>query len=161
MKKKNGVTLIECLIALVIIVIASLAALSFFSYGKGGIGKQGNRRAAYEVARMRLEQLMAANVSSVKPPDGNIRWVRYNCAVLPCTWVLTTIPPNPPETVSVEDLPNQQMVTQVQWIDDPTAGTGTATPDVLEFTVKVWFTHNFGANDNFNRVEMKSLRTPS
>ena len=159
---KRGATLIEILIGIIIVAIASIATLSYFSYAKGGIGKTGNRRAALERARQRLEQLMEADVTSITPPaDGAQHW--FTCTGTPCTWsapsaVLVT------QNVSVEDLPTQPIESSVQWVDDPSAGTsgpsGAVIYDALAFDVKVWFTSNFGADDDFNRVHVRTLRTP-
>ena len=143
--------------AILIVVVASIAALSYFSYGLGGIGKQGNRRAALERARERLEQLMAADVLTLEPSDQAVRWLK--CAGSPCTWTLSTTAPSPSETVAVDDLPAQKIETTVQWVDDPAANTG-STRDVLELGVKVWFTSNLGSDDDFNRVHVRTLRTP-
>ena len=64
---KRGVTLIEVLLSIVIVAIASIATLTYFAYAKGGVGKTGNRRAALERARQRLEQMLAANISGITP----------------------------------------------------------------------------------------------
>ena len=148
----------EILVAILIVTVASIAALSYFSYGLGGIGKQGNRRAALERARERLEQLMAANATDLEPSDQTVRWLR--CTGSPCTWTLSATAPSPSETVAVDDLPSQKIETTVQWVDDPAAQTGASTKDVLELGVKVWFTPNGGSDDDFNRVHVRTLRTP-
>lgn len=145
--------------AILVIVVASIAALSYFSYGMGGIGRQGNRRAALERAQERLEQLLAANVDDLKPQDQNVWWVTYEGA--PPIWALSTAPPDPPEMVAVDDFPAQPMVTTVQWQDDAAAQTDQSTQDALVLDVKVWFTSNTGSDDAFNRVHVRALRAPT
>ena len=86
LRRSQGATLIEVLISMLIIVIASIATLQYFGPTKGYIGKSGNRRAALERARERLEQLMAAPQVTLPPQNG----VRYCCAAATCTaisWV--------------------------------------------------------------------------
>ena len=156
-RSQRGVTLIEILIGIIIVAIASIATLSYFSYAKGGIGKTGNRRAALERARQRLEQLMETNVDDIKPADNAPHWLK--CSGSPCTWAFFNAPPGTPETTNVEDLGLQPMETTVQWRDDPSAGTLASTQDALEFGVKVWYIPNSSADDDFNRVYVKTLRT--
>ncbi len=150
--------MVEVLIAILVIAVAAIAALSYFSSGLGGIGREGNRRAALERARERMEQLMAADVNALEPPDTAVHWLR--CAGSPCVWTLSDTAPSPSETVSVDDLPAQKIETTVQWVDDPAAQTAENNRDVLEFGVKVWFTPNGGSDDDFNRVHLRTLRSP-
>ncbi|MBI4167505.1 MAG: type II secretion system protein [Candidatus Aenigmarchaeota archaeon] len=155
----RGVSLIEVLVGLVIVTVATIGALSFFSRGVGGIGKEGNRRAALEQARARLEQLMAAPITQVEPsingtltPDNQPKyWI--SCANGSCTRTASYAS----ETVSVDDLPNQRIESTVQWKDDSTADT--TDPDTLELTARVWFTSNL-VDDDSNRVYLKTLRSP-
>lgn len=154
-QNQRGVSLVEILVALLIVVVASIAALSYFSYGLGGIGKQGNRRAALERARERLEQVMEADQAQLEPPDGEVHWVKFNGA----GWDLSPDPPDPPETVPVDELPAQLMETTVQWVDDPAAGTDASARDALALGVKVWFTPD-ATDDDFNRVYVRTLRSP-
>ena len=148
---KRGASLIEVLLALVIITLAAISALSFFAYGMGAIARQGNRRAALERARERLEQVMAANINNVSPSNGNPHWL--SCSGNPCNWNLS---PDPVfEQVTVNDLTGQSMETTAQLKDDPTAGTDTL--DVVEFGVRVWFTPGL-ADDDYHRVYLRALR---
>ena len=154
----RGVSLIEVMIGLTLLSLAVMASFNYLSGGLGNIMKQGNRRAALERARQRVEQLMAADISVVQPANANKQWL--TCAGAPCAWT-----PSGGQTfetnVSVNTgLANQQMETAVQWIDDPSAGTGAAVPDVLVFEVKVWFTSRFTQDDDNNRVYIRMLRTP-
>ena len=157
---KRGVTLIEVLLSMVIVALASIATLTYFAYAKGGVGKTGNRRAALERARQRLEQLMATPISSLPqsdpnlPPDGQPQF--WAVCGNPCQ--LFSAPQNN-DKVDVDDLSQQPIESTVRWRDDPSAGTPT-TPDVLEFSVKVWFTPNTNIDDDFNRVHIRTLRTP-
>jgi hypothetical protein len=155
---RRGVSLIEILIGIIIVVIASIGTLTYFAYGLGGIGKSGNRRAALERARERLEELIESNIDDFNPRDGVQRWV--TCAGSPCAWTLSpTVNTDP---VTVDDLSGQPMETTIQWLDDvdtPPAGE-TDVPDVLALDVKVWFTANTGVDDDFNRVHLRTLRTP-
>ena len=159
---RRGVTLIEILIGMVIVAIASIGTLMYFSQAKGGIGKTGNRRAALERARQRLEQLMETNPTLISPADNNPHWL--TCSGSPCTWTLLNGRPGTPETIDVEDLGLQPIETTVQWQDDPSAGTSGSTQDVLELGVKVgfipgWDPSNAVTYDDFNRVYVKTLRT--
>jgi|GEM_PF-1761258 len=165
MLNRRGVSLIEVLIGILIVTIASIGTLMYFAYAKGNIGKTGNRRAALERARQRLEQLMATNVDTIKPPaDGQM--YALTCTGNPCTWAISgPVTENTlvPEPTVVDDLPSQ-IATTVQWRDDPAAGTGVPPNpvifDTLELAVRVWFTPDFNAQDDFNRVHVRTLRTP-
>lgn len=150
---ERGVSLIEILIAIVLIAIISIATLSYFAHGLGGVGKSGNQRAALERARERLEELLAANLSEIKPAVDGVHWL--TCAGSPCAWGLTTTATTQP--VVVDDL-TTQMETTVEWKDDPEAGT-VSTHDTLELSVKVWFRQG-QTNNSFNRVHIRTLRTP-
>ena len=163
---RRGVTLIEVLLSIVIVAIASIATLTYFSHAKGGIGKTGNRRAALERARQRLEEMMASNGSDMKPPssDGGLHWVSCTTGS-PCKLVPSNTDPN--EKVEVEDLGPLPVEALAQWVDDPAAGTGPPPHppnpiiyDTLVFDVKVWFVPNSTADDDFNRVHIRTLRTP-
>ena len=158
---EKGGSLIEILIAVLVIALTVLGVFGFFSYGIGGIKTQGNSRASLQQASARLDQLLAANVVSLNPPDGSsihpvdgtVRWL--TCSGSPCTWTLSTT--QTAETVPVNGLGNRRMETTVQWIDDPSAGTSAL--DVLKLTVKVWFS-TVTTDDDFHRVELRTLRTP-
>lgn len=151
---QKGVTLIEVLVGMALLAVISIASLSYFSYGLGGIGRQGNRRAALERARERLEEIMAASPTPIKPSDIDVQHT-VTCANGACTFSVTA------ETVSVQsDLPLLPLVSTVTCRHDGAAGTPNGTCDVLEFAVKVWFTPNTNTDDNYNRVYLKTLRTP-
>ncbi len=153
---ERGVTLVEVLLGTFIMLIACIGSLMYFAYGVGSVGKTGYRRAALERARQRLDQIMASNnVSQLQPPDGQSYWL--TCSGNPCTWTRSATLAT--ETVSVDDLPSQNMETTVQLLDDPSAGTGTAILDTLAIGVKVWFTRNTGTDNDFNRVYIRTLRT--
>ena len=159
---KRGVTLIEVLLSIVIVAIASIATLTYFSHAKGGIGKTGNRRAALERARERLEQMMATPISSLPqinpslPPDGQLQF--WAVCGNPCQFFSA---PQGNDKVDVDDLLGQPIEATVQWKDeDPSVVNTPTTPDVLEFSVKVWFTPNTNIDDDFNRVHIRTLRTP-
>ena len=151
-------SLIEVLLGIVIVTIASIATLTYFSYALGGIGKQGNRRAALERARQRLEQLIAAD-SSLLAGDENVHWV--TCTGTPCTW--NKFNSRVTESVPVDDLPSEPMETTIQYSDDSVSST---TPDqvhTLILSVKVWFKPNpdiTNDDNNLNRVLVRSLRSP-
>lgn len=163
MRWRDGVSLIEVLIGMIIVIVASIATLTYFSSVLGNVGRQGNRRAALERARERLEQLMAVNVDTIKPgivlPASDpqpLQWVQ--CVGAACG---PALPSDPNETINVEDLQGAQaprLESTIQWKDDPSAGT--STPDVLEFGVKVWFFPGSTVDDDFHRVYLKTLRTP-
>lgn len=152
MKRKRGASLVEVLVTMLIIVTACIATLAFFTYGMSQIGTEGDRRAALERARGRLEELLAASSGAIHPPDNQINWL--SCAGAPCAWTRFTTPVF--DTVNLNTLQNQRMETTAQWIDDLPAGT--AGLDEVELVVKVWFTPNFGVDDEFNRVHLRALR---
>ena len=164
MRGRQGVSLVEILIGLIIVVVASIATLTYFSSALGNVGRQSNRRAALERARERLEQLMAVNVDTIKPgivlPASDpqpLQWV--TCVGAACG---PALPSDPNETVNVEDLQGAQAPrheSTIQWKDDPSAGT-TDVPDVLELGVKVWFFPNSTVDDDFHRVHIRTLGTP-
>ena len=155
LQSQKGVSLIEILMGIVLLTLISICTLSYFAYAVGGIGKQGNRRAALERARQRLEQLMAASLPGQFPAqDGQRYWCN---AGDPCTsW--TPSAAAIAQTISVDDLPTQRMETSVQWVDDPSAGTGGS--DTWALSVKVWFTSNVTTDNDYNRVYLRTLRTP-
>ena len=140
------------MIAILIIVLSALGVLSFFNYGIAGIQKQGDSRAALQQVSARLDQLMAADGSSITPPDGNVRWL--SCSGSPCTWTLSAA--KTAETVPVNALGNLRMESTVQWKDDPAAA---GIQNDMELDVKVWFTL-VTTDDDIHRVELKTLRTP-
>ena len=152
-RQRRGVSLVEILLGLLIVTIDCIGTLSYFAYGMGGIGKQGNRRAALERARERLEQLLATPVGSIQPPDTQLYWL--TCTGTPCTWTRSSA--RVTQNVSVDDLTSQPIETTVQWVDDPSAGT--TTPDVLNLGVKIWFLGTT-VDDDFHRVYVRTLRTP-
>ena len=160
--RRRGATLIEVLIAMLVIVIASIATLTYFGPTRGYIGKSGNRRAALERARERLEQLLQIDVTNITPavdlgraPDKQLPfWISCPNGN-PCALVGA----NPNNQVSVDSLPTQPIQSLVQWKDDLAAGTATS-PDVLEFSVKVWFMgQDTTLDDDFHRVHLRTLRT--
>ena len=161
MRDEKGVSLIEVLVGMVLIALISIASLSYFSSALGGIGKQGNRRAALERARERLEQIMAGSYTQIVPSvDSSLPlnaqpkfWL--SCGGSNCTRTNAYVP----ETVLVNNLLSRRIESTVQWKDDSSAGT-TNTPDTLELGAKVWFTPNTASDDDYNRVYVKTLRTP-
>ena len=161
---KRGASILEVLISVLIIVIASIATLSYFGSTRGFIKKTGNRRAAIERARQRLDQLMASTLANLPPKNGNC----YYCAADTCVlaswtpYACGTVPLS--DTVTVGNLATAvRRETTMRSIDDPAAGTdnedGTPALDVFEFSVKVWFL-NGSADDDANRVQMRTLRMP-
>ena len=152
---QKGVSLVEILVGIVLVTVISLTTLNYFVYGKGGIRKQGHRRAALERARERLEKLMAVGITQIEPPMNNISQHWASCTGSTCTISASSIS----ETVSVDDHPSQRIESTVQWVDDLSANTGT-TPDALELGVKVWFSPDL-VDDDAHRVHLRTLRAPS
>ena len=151
---RRGVSLIEVLMGIIIVVVASIATLSYFSSALGSVGKQGNRRAALERARQRLEQLMETSATPIKPSDIDVEHT-VTCAGGACAFSAI------PETVSVQsDLPLLPIVSTVQCRHDTSAGTPNGTCDVLELSTKVWFIPGSAADNDFNRVHIRTLRVP-
>ena len=150
--RRSGVSLIEILIGLLIVTIASIATLQYFAYGKGSIAKQGNRRAALERARERLEQVLSASVGALPPQTGQL----YYCSAgNPCTaWTISGTP-----IAQTDPVTGQRIETTGQWVDDPSAGTGTGNLDTVALQAKMWFMPG-STDNNFNRVVMRTLRTP-
>lgn len=157
-----GAGLIEVLIGLVMLMLATLGSLGAFAYGLGSIRTEGNRRAAVERGRQRLEQLLAVsgNTFSVLLVDTPY-WAA--CAGDPCVWTMTVADPDAPpaaELVSLgADWPSQPMETSVQWLDDPAAGTAKL-DDVLELSVKVWYTERTDLDTDEHRVHVRTLHAP-
>ena len=151
----KGVSLIEVLLGLLIVAIASLATLTYFSTGFGSVNKTGNRRAALERARERLEQLMVVNVDTIKPSP-----IDLAAHVVTCTGAGVCTLSNAAETVSVDNLPSQTIISTMQCRHDVSAGTPNDTCDVIELSAKVWFMPGSAIDDDFNRVHIRTLRTP-
>jgi len=158
MMSRRGVSIVEVLLALTIVLLACLATLNYFAYAMGGIGTAGNRRAALERARQRLERLMAEAPSTLKPEtaDGIAHWV--SCLTSPCGIVSS----DPGETVAVDDWPAQRIATIVTWLEDVDSVPAPQVdePDVLVFDVKVWFTSNMAFDNDANRVHLRTIRAP-
>ena len=148
----RGATLVELLIAMVILALVSICTLCYFQFGSSVIHQEGNRRAAFEIARSRLEQLFQANFSSIKPPDTGVRWL--TCSGTPCVWTLSEGTTS--ESVSVNGVSGRLMRTTVQWFDDPAAA---GTQNGLLLSAKVWYRGDT-ADSDLNRVELRSLRAP-
>lgn len=149
-----GTSLVEVLVGIVLLAVVCISSLTYFAYGLGGIGKQGNRRAALERARERLEQILAAGGGGLPNFNGTSYWCQDGN---PCTsWIASESPIS--QTVTVNDLEAQRMETKVKALDDPSAGT--ATLDVWEVGVKVWYTSETTDTDH-HRVYLKTLRYPS
>jgi len=155
MRNQKGVSLMEVLIGIVLLAIICIASLSFFTHGLGGIGREGNRRAALERARERLEELLTAGPSEIKPAEGDPALYWVSCTGGTCTRTASYVD----DTVSVDELTSQRIESTVQWRNDPSAGT-TILSDVLELVVKVWYTSNTDVDNDYNRVHLRTLRTP-
>ena len=157
---RYGVSLIEILIGLIIVVVASIATLTYFSSALGGVGKTGNRRAALERSRQRLEVLVQADLSVIAPPSLLVgqgpRFISCNAAGV-CSGPLTADPNN---TVDVDDLVAQNLQSTIECKHDAAAGTPDGTCDVLELSAKVWFIPGSTDDDDFHRVHVRTLRNP-
>ena len=155
LKSEKGVSLIEVMVGLLLLAAVCLSTLSYFAYGLGGIGLQGNRRAALERARERMEQLLVANTQTDFPAiDGTKYWCASGDLPNSCTsWPSA----NTAQLATVNDLQNMRMETTVQGVDDLSAGTNNFN-DAWELGVKVWYTINTNFDDDHNRVYLKTLR---
>ena len=147
---RRGVSLVEVLLGILIVVIASIGTLTYFTYGVGNVGKSGNRRAALERARERLEQLMAVDPDLISPADEAEHPVTCNGGA--CAFGAD---PGPITINGIE----LTTASTVKWEDDPSAQTATL-HDVLALSVEVWFTPNVTVHDDLNRVYIRTLRTP-
>ena len=152
--EREGASLIEVLVGLVLLAAVCISSFGYFAFGLGSLGKQGDRRAALERARERLEQLMAANTADLPSFNGTKFWCS---AGSPCTTWTASVAPFA-QSVSVNDHPNRRIETSAQAVNDLSAGPSTA-PDVWEFSVKVWFS-DVNDPDDFHRVYLRTLRTP-
>ena len=158
--RKRGYTLVEVLVGILVVAVAAIGALSFFSYGWSGIARQGYRRAAAERAREQMEELAAADVAAFainNPSDGALYWLICNGS--PCVWTQSNV--RVVDNVSLGGLFNGQREITAQRVHDRTTETPPATLDAVELSVRVWFTANTGADDDFNRVQLKTLRAHS
>ncbi len=154
--KTRGAGLVEVLIGILIVVIAAIGTLSYFSYGLGGIDREGNRRAAMERARERLELLSETGINNVVgrivPANSQGQFWLDCSGGFPCVASAGVVP----EGVTVGNLPNPlDMWTTVQQLDEPTAGT--LGLDLVQISVRVWFTQN-RVDDDHNRVILSTLR---
>ena len=172
MRGRKGVSLVEILIGMIIVVVASIATLTYFSSALGNVNKQGNRRAALERARERLEQAMEANADDIKPTADGQMYELFCGVTNPCTWTRSaapvTIPTLTGEPTVVDDL-SSLIATTIQWIDDPAAGTngpgGAIIYDTLVLDVRAGFVSSWDpsattTDDGFHRVHIRTLRTP-
>lgn len=158
-RKTRGVSLVEILVGLIIVVVASIGTLTYFSSALGHVGKTGNRRAALERARQRLEILAQAGLSVIAPPSllvGQVRFISCNAAGV-CSGPVAA---DPNDTVNVEDLTAQLLQSTIECKHDAAAGTPDGTCDALELSAKVWFMPGSTADDDFNRVHLRTLRNP-
>ena len=114
LNSKTGVTLIEVMIALIIIALVILGGGMFFFYGRVIIVREAHRRAAVLVASQRLEELKAADYKDIAsdPASGDAYYITY----VTDSWFLFTS--KEIETVSVDNLPDAEMVTEAQWKPD-------------------------------------------
>ena len=159
-RTSKGVSLVEVLIGMLIVVLASIGTLTYFSSALGNVNKQGNRRAALERARQRLEQLMETPANQLPPQDGQTYWCQVGN---PCTsWVQSSTPISQTGGIQVDDLGGLRMETSAQFVNDTSndPSGGPPTLDTYELGVKVWFIPNSPADDDFHRVYLKTLRTP-
>ena len=156
--RQRGVSLVEILIGTLIVVVASIATLSYFSYALGGVGKQGNRRAALERARQRLEQMLVSSVTNMPPPNDGLPHCVSCVAGDPC--IVVAGDPGAADDVDVDDLLGLPAQTTVQCQHDESSGTPPGTCDTWELAAKVWFIPGSTVDDDFNRVHIRTLRTP-
>jgi len=129
---KRGATLVELLVALFIIALIILGGGMFFFYGRVNVIREAHRRAALLVASQRLEALKAADWDDIAPEAANPSFRYY----LLSSWIQPAISEDDPpedakETVTVDNLSDGKMVTEVQW--DGSGGSY----DYLKITVTV------------------------
>jgi len=130
---KSGTTLIELLVALLIIALVILGGGMFFFHGRVNIIREAHRRAALLVASQRLEALKGANYSDITPggfgPNYDSYYIIWGSGWDPRESLTY-------EDVTVDNLANQKMLTEAQYIDDDDTD-GIDNYDYLKVTVTV------------------------
>jgi len=111
----NGATLIELMVSLFIIAIIILGMGMFFFYSRVAIVREGYPQAALLIASGRLEELKAAEYSKIIPSDFNPYYNPYYIT-RGDNWNLSISPTY--DSVTVDNLTNQKMLTQAQYHDD-------------------------------------------
>jgi len=165
---KNGFSLVEVLIALVILVVVILGGGMYFFYGRLGINREGYRRAALEAASQRLEKLKAATWNDIAPESGDtsdgytfdssIRY--YLLGSSGWSWIQPAISEDDPpeeaiETATVGNLSDGKMLTEAQYQDNDNDNP----PDSYDY-LKITVTVSWGDNPD-NKVELVTLIAPS
>ena len=69
-KSRNGISLIEVMLASSILIIVVFGGASLFAYGAGQISQSKHSRVAVELASQKLERLRADNNISIEIPVG-------------------------------------------------------------------------------------------
>ena len=150
-ESEEGFSLVELMVALIIIALVIVGGGMFFFHGRVNVIREAHRRAALLVASQRLEALKAADYSEITPdgfgPDYDPYYIVWGS-----DW-------DPKENLSydyvtVDNLADQKMLTQAQYIDDDDTD-GIDSYDYLEVTVTVEWTDN-----TTNTVSLTSLIAP-
>lgn len=135
-KVKDGFTLVEVLIALLIIALVILGGGMFFFYGRVSIIREARRRAAIMLVSERLEALKAADYSKIAADPAVVGYNPYYIVRSSSDWEVRTTETY--EQVTVDDLDNQSMLTRARYVDDA----GGSDYDYLELTVRVEWVDN-------------------
>jgi len=111
---KRGSTLVEVIVALFIVALVILGGGMFFFYGRVNIIREAHRRAAIMVASQRIEELRGSpwDAIALNPPSGEVYYIRDEVS----GWVqyAPPEPPTPETGVSVDNLSDAEMLTELQ-----------------------------------------------
>jgi len=145
----RGTTLVEVMIALLIIALVILGGGMFFFYGRLNIVREAHRRAALLVASQRLEVLKAADWDDIahNPLSYEPYYITHSS-----DWAWNSSETK--ETVTVDNLPDAQMLTEAQWEDD-NLDDSNDTYDYLKIAIVVEW-----SDPAPNRVSLTSLVGP-
>lgn len=142
LKSETGTTLVEVVVALFIVALIVMGGGMFFFHGRVNIIREAHRRAALLVTSQRIEELRGSPWDEITPPlSVEVYYIKNEG-----TWVHYSSPTT--ETTDVDNLPDAEMLTELQW-------DGAGGYDYLRVTVTV----NWRDNIN-NTVSLTSLIAP-
>jgi type II secretory pathway pseudopilin PulG len=147
-------SLVEVLVAILVLTVLAIAGATYVYHSSASIAVQRNRKVATAVANTRIEELLAATYDQIKPPEtASTREVHYITKTGDTTWSVSDTPPDPSETVTINNL-TMPIMTTVEYIDADDAEYGTSR-DYLQITVTVGY--RIGTDDV---VTLRTRRSP-